>query len=93
MLLLWMLEKRLYECATCSLNLLSELGYEFDSLSVLRMDNNSAIAVAKNPEKFSHVKHTFLLFDYFIWSFSLSFTIRIFSPIFKVYVVIFSDFS
>ena len=38
-------------------NLLSELGYKFDSLSVLHMDNNSAIAVAKSPEKFSHVKH------------------------------------
>jgi hypothetical protein len=38
-------------------NLLSELGYKFDSPSVLHMDNNSAMAVAKNPEKFSHVKH------------------------------------
>jgi hypothetical protein len=38
-------------------NLLSELGYKFNSLSVLHMDNNSVIAIAKNPEKFSHVKH------------------------------------
>ena len=38
-------------------NLLSELGYKFNSPSVLHMDNNSAIAVAKNPEKFSRVEH------------------------------------
>jgi hypothetical protein len=37
-------------------NLLSELGYKFDSPSVLHMDNNSAIAVAKNTERFSCVK-------------------------------------
>jgi hypothetical protein len=42
-------------------NLLSELGYKFDSLSVFHIDNNSAIVVAKNPEKFSCVKHIDLL--------------------------------
>ena len=38
-------------------NLLTELGYKFNSPSTIFVDNNSAIAVAKNPEKFSRVKH------------------------------------
>ena len=38
-------------------NLLTELGYKFSTPSTLFVDNNSAIAVAKNPEKFSRVKH------------------------------------
>ena len=38
-------------------NLLSELGYKFSSPSTLHMDNNFAIAVAKNPEKFTRIKH------------------------------------
>ncbi len=38
-------------------NLLTKLGYKFTSPSTIFVDNNSAIAVAKNPEKFSRVKH------------------------------------
>lgn len=38
-------------------NLLTELGYDFPSSSTLHMDNNSAIAVCKNPEHFSKLKH------------------------------------
>lgn len=38
-------------------NLLTELGYNFKSPSTTFVDNNSVIAVAKDPEKFSRVKH------------------------------------
>ena len=38
-------------------NFLSELGYSFPSASALYMYNNSAIAVAKNPEHHSKMKH------------------------------------
>lgn len=38
-------------------NLLTELGYDFPSSSALHMDNNSAIAVCKNPEHCSKLKH------------------------------------
>ena len=39
-------------------NLLSEFGYDLSSApSKLYMDNNSAIAVAKNPEHFGRLKH------------------------------------
>ena len=38
-------------------NLLTELGYSFTTSSTLHMDNNSAIAVCKNPEHFSRLKH------------------------------------
>lgn len=38
-------------------NLLTEFGYSISAASILHMDNNSAISVAKNPEKFSRVKH------------------------------------
>ena len=39
-------------------NLLYEFGYDLsDSPSTLYMDNNSAIAVAKNPEHFGRLKH------------------------------------
>ena len=39
-------------------NLLTEFGYSLSkSPSMLYMDNNSAIAVAKNPEHFGQLKH------------------------------------
>ena len=39
-------------------NLLSEFGYDlYSAPSKLYMDNNSAIAVAKNPEHFGRLKH------------------------------------
>ena len=39
-------------------NLLSEFGYDLSSVpSKLYMDNNSALAVAKNPEHFGRLKH------------------------------------
>ena len=39
-------------------NLLSELGYDLsEAPSMLYMDNNSAIAVAKNPEHYGRLKH------------------------------------
>ena len=38
-------------------NLLSELGYKFTGPSLLSMDNQSAISVAKNPEHHGRMKH------------------------------------
>ena len=38
-------------------NLLLELGYDLSSPSTLFMDNNSSIAVAKNPEHHGRLKH------------------------------------
>jgi hypothetical protein len=38
-------------------NLLGELGFQFSGPSVLRMDNQSAIAVSKNPEHHGRMKH------------------------------------
>lgn len=38
-------------------NLLTEIGYNITTSSILHMDNNSAISVAKNPEHFSRLKH------------------------------------
>jgi hypothetical protein len=38
-------------------NLLTEFGYKFDSPSTLRIDNQSALAVAKNPEHHGRMKH------------------------------------
>lgn len=38
-------------------NLLMEIGYNITTSSVLHMDNNSAISVAKNPEHFLCLKH------------------------------------
>lgn len=39
-------------------NLLSKLGYDLsEAPSMLYMDNNSAIAVAKNPEHHGRLKH------------------------------------
>ena len=42
-------------------NLLTEFGYDLSKQpSALYMDNNSAIAVAKNPEHFGRLKHIHL---------------------------------
>jgi hypothetical protein len=38
-------------------NLLGELGYKFTSPSILYIDNQSAISVAKNPEHHGRMKH------------------------------------
>jgi hypothetical protein len=38
-------------------NILTELGYNMDSPSVLMMDNQSAISVSKNPEHHGRMKH------------------------------------
>ena len=38
-------------------NLLSEFGYKLDSPSTLRIDNQSALSVAKNPEHHGRMKH------------------------------------
>jgi hypothetical protein len=38
-------------------NLLGELRFQFSGPSVLRMDNQSAIAVSKNPECHGRIKH------------------------------------
>jgi hypothetical protein len=47
-------------------NLLSELGFESDCApSWLRMDNQSAISVAKNPEHYGQMKHLDLAFYWF----------------------------
>ena len=43
-------------------NLLTELGYTLDGPSVLNMDNQSAISVAKNPEHHGRMKHLDLRF-------------------------------
>ena len=37
--------------------LMGELGYDISGPSVLRMDNQSAIAVSKNPEHHGRMKH------------------------------------
>ena len=36
---------------------MGELGYSISGTSILRMDNQSAIAVSKNPEHHSRMKH------------------------------------
>ena len=41
---------------------LAELGYTFNSPSILQIDNQSAISVAKNPEHHSRMKHLNLQF-------------------------------
>ena len=43
-------------------NLLGELGYTLDRPSVLHMDSQSAISVAKNPEHRGRMKHLDLRF-------------------------------
>ena len=43
-------------------NFFGELGYTFSSPSTLHMDNQSAIAVAKNPEHHGRMKHLDLRF-------------------------------
>ena len=43
-------------------NLFTEFGYKLDRPSPLRLDNNSAIAVAKNPEHHGRMKHLDLRF-------------------------------
>jgi len=43
-------------------NLFSELGYKFSSPSTLYIDNQSALAVAKNPEHHGRMKHLDLRF-------------------------------
>jgi hypothetical protein len=43
-------------------NLLTELGYKFDSPSTLHIDSQSALAVAKNPEHHGRMKHLDLRF-------------------------------
>ena len=43
-------------------NLLSEFGYEHPSASKLRIDNLSALSVAKNPEHHGRMKHLDLRF-------------------------------
>ena len=43
-------------------NLLSEFGYEHSSASKLRIDNLSALSVAKNPEHHGRMKHLDLRF-------------------------------
>ena len=43
-------------------NLLTEFGYDVSSASKLRIDNLSALSVAKNPEHHGHMKHLDLRF-------------------------------
>ena len=43
-------------------NILSELGYPVQGPSMLRIDNQSAISVSKNPEHFGQMKHLDLRF-------------------------------
>lgn len=43
-------------------NLFTAMGYKFDSPSVLHIDNNSALSVAKNPEHHGRMKHLDLRF-------------------------------
>ena len=43
-------------------NILSELGYPVQGPSMLRIDNQSAISVSKNPEHFGRMKHLDLRF-------------------------------
>ncbi|ETW80779.1 hypothetical protein HETIRDRAFT_45731, partial [Heterobasidion irregulare TC 32-1] len=38
-------------------NLLPELGYSLSEPSILRVDNQSAVAVSKNPEHHGRMKH------------------------------------
>ena len=42
--------------------MLSELGYSFSGASTLFVDNQSAIAVANNPEHYGRMKHLDLRF-------------------------------
>jgi hypothetical protein len=43
-------------------NILSEFGYKVDEASIMKMDNQSAISVTKNPEHHGHMKHLDLCF-------------------------------
>ena len=43
-------------------NLFTEFGYKFDAPSILYMDNQSALSVAKNPEHHGCMKHLDLRF-------------------------------
>ena len=43
-------------------NLLTELGYSLSEPSILRVDNQSAVAVSKNPEHHGRMKHLDLRF-------------------------------
>ncbi|HVH80080.1 MAG TPA: Ty1/Copia family ribonuclease HI, partial [Stellaceae bacterium] len=43
-------------------NILTEFGYKLDSPSILNIDNQSAISVAKNPEHHGRMKHLDLRF-------------------------------
>ena len=43
-------------------NLLTEFGYDVSSASKLRIDNLSALSVAKNPKHHGHMKHLDLRF-------------------------------
>jgi hypothetical protein len=45
-------------------NLLGEFGYKFNSPSILYLDNQSAISVAKNPEHHGRMKHLDLRFHW-----------------------------
>jgi hypothetical protein len=45
---------------TC--NILSEFGYKVDGASIMKMDNQSAISVSKNPEHHGRMKHLDLRF-------------------------------
>jgi len=45
-------------------HLLGELGYKVKQPSVFRIDNQSALTVAKNPEHHGHMKH---LDMYYFW--------------------------
>ncbi len=47
-------------------NLLTEFGYKVSSASKLRIDNLSALSVAKDPEHHGHMKHLDLRF-YWLW--------------------------
>ncbi len=38
-------------------NILSEFGYGVQELSILKMDNQSAVTVFKNPEHHGQMKH------------------------------------
>jgi hypothetical protein len=43
-------------------DILSEFGYKVDGASIMKMDNQSAISVSKNPEHHGHMKHLDLCF-------------------------------
>jgi hypothetical protein len=43
-------------------NILSEFGYKVDRASIIKMDNQSAISISKNPEHHGNMKHLDLCF-------------------------------